>query len=224
MKKGKVLVTAGSTQVMIDQVRSIGNIFRGRTGTAIASYFARLGHEVTLLTSSPKLSTPMDHLRVDGFSTFNELAMKMEVEVRDGNYDAIIHSAAVSDYWVSGVYRLEPNGGLEPLDSSKKISSTLPRLYLEMTQTPKLVDYVREKWGFDGYLVKFKLEVGIMDEELLAIAKNSRVASHANLMVANCLEWSDSYAYVLGENLEPIKVDRSEIASIVEASFMEGRV
>ena len=36
----RVLVTAGSTNVMVDKVRSISNIFKGRTGAEIAKYFA----------------------------------------------------------------------------------------------------------------------------------------------------------------------------------------
>ena len=52
----KVLVTAGATMSPIDKVRAITNIFKGRTGTAIAKYFAKSRrHDVTLITSSPGL-------------------------------------------------------------------------------------------------------------------------------------------------------------------------
>jgi phosphopantothenoylcysteine synthetase/decarboxylase len=39
----RVLVTAGNTSVPIEKVRSIGNIFSGRTGTRIAEYFVSRG-------------------------------------------------------------------------------------------------------------------------------------------------------------------------------------
>ena len=42
-----ILVTAGNTQVFIDQVRCITNIFTGRTGAAIAVEAYRRGHSVT---------------------------------------------------------------------------------------------------------------------------------------------------------------------------------
>jgi hypothetical protein len=48
--------------------------------------------------------------------------------------------------------------------------------------------------GFRGLLVKFKLEVGIREEQLLAIAEASRTHSEADLMVANTLEGASEWA------------------------------
>jgi len=189
----KVLVTAGSTQVPIDQVRSIGNIFKGRTGLAIAQYFADKGAEVTLLTSGKHSS---ELIYIHEYRTFDELAQRMEFFVRYGKFDAIIHSAAVSDYRVSRI--LDEN--LQDIDAGKKISSAHPKIFLEMTPTIKLIDQIRAPWGFRGKLVKFKLQVGITDEELLAIARESLAVSGADLIVANCLEWARQRAYVLGAN------------------------
>ncbi|MDO8669491.1 MAG: phosphopantothenoylcysteine decarboxylase [Candidatus Buchananbacteria bacterium] len=208
----KVLVTAGSTEVPIDKVRVISNIFGGRTGTAIAEYFFSQGDEVTLITSNPSLVKVLDSkLKVISFRTYDQLLESMSLEIITNNFDVIIHSAAVSDYYVSDVYVMGPDGSLVLVDKSKKISSAHSSLFLEMKPTLKIIDLIRKIWGFSGRLVKFKLEVGISDEELIAIAQKSREASEADLIVANCLEWSDRYAYIISES-GSIRVSRKGLA------------
>ena len=59
---------------------------------------------------------------------------------------------------------------------------------------PKLIDRFRRPWGFSGILVKFKLEVGISEQDLLKIAEESRQASAADLMVANTLDGAAQWA------------------------------
>jgi len=226
----KILVTAGATQTPIDQVRAITNIFKGKTGTHIALELALQGnpkplYEVTLLTSNPdRVYNTQANLRVLPYHTFDDLAELMELEITTGGYDVIIHSAAVSDYKVSEVLapiqrQVEETYGVEhqhlivtPLDASTKIPGSYDRMYLELTPTFKIVDKIRSEWGFKGTLVKFKLQVGISDEELLTIARKSRATSDADLIVANCLEWSKDYAYVIGRDGAAEKVTRDGIA------------
>jgi len=235
-----VLITAGSTMTMIDQVRGLTNIFHGTTGRKIAEFLAP-HHQVTLVTSgSPKLidrnfelidswepwerhglrhsrgfgfgcSVDDVHMKVICFRTFDELAQIMEQEIRTGEYDVIIHSAAVSDFQVESVWKEKNNGRLEQIDASTKISSSHPELYLKLVPTFKIIDKIRSEWGFAGKLVKFKLQVGMADEELIAIAKRSRQTSEADLIVANCLEWSHDYAYIINANDEVVKVTREEL-------------
>lgn len=219
-----ILVTAGNTMVPIDQVRAITNIFHGRTGTNIANYFAGQGNDVALLTSNPKLAQPSlensglsdseimvvkmlrrlkrpkkNSLKVLPYKTFNDLKTLMADQITSSHFDVVIHSAAVSDYQVTGVC-VEKATGLERIDSSKKISSEFEKLYLEMSKTEKLVDLIRPEWGFKRILVKFKLQVGISDEELIKIATKSMEDSQADFIVANCLEWSRDYAYIISSD------------------------
>lgn len=244
----KILVTAGATQTPIDQVRAITNIFKGKTGTNIAtelmymnqegqpSWSPKALHEVTLLTSNPDLMTnPQTNLRVIPYRTFDDLAALMEEEIRHGcpggAYDVIIHSAAVSDYKVAKVLVPEERSVgwtydveyqhliLTPLDASKKISGSHDHMYLELAPTFKIVDKIRTEWGFTGFLVKFKLQVGITDEKLLDIARKSRDTSDADLIVANCLEWAKEYAYVVGRDGLAEKVTRGLIGSAIMQRF-----
>jgi len=210
-EKMKVLVTAGNTAVPIDQVRSITNIFRGRTGTIIANYFAIQGAEVILLTSNPELAAEMGvkNIRIIPYKTFDDLAREMEsVITAKERPDIVIHSAAVSDFKVAGVFIKDNNDRLVLVDATKKVSSGYPELFLKMVPTEKLVDLIRPCWGFNGLLVKFKLEVGISDEALQEIARKSRKSSDADLIVANCLEWANNHAYIIGSDDKAVYVSR----------------
>ncbi len=200
----RILVTAGNTQVQIDKVRAITNIFTGRTGGRISVAAHIAGHDVTLLTSHPEVIADMgpvpqgERWKLERYRTFDELEELLDRHVQTGGYDVIIHVAAVSDYRSAGVYRWEA-GTAEPtlLDRSiGKIKSDQPELWLRLVRTPKLIDRMRVDWGFTGVLVKFKLEVGLDDPDLLAIAEKSRQQSQAQLMVANTLEGADAWAYL----------------------------
>ena len=233
----KILVTAGNTRVMIDRVRCITNIFTGRTGAAIARHACARGHAVTLLTSHPEEPTGPSELlgQVDAMSwtvkpyrTFDDLQQLMETELSQGSYDALIHCAAVSDYRPTSVYspasdtRFDVNSGRWQTSASMpavlvdrtadKVKSDEPELWLRLTRTPKLVDRVRSDWLFRGILVKFKLEIGITDAELLAVAERSRRQSGADLMVANTLEGMRAWAYLgpVKENYQ--RITRRELA------------
>lgn len=216
-----ILVTAGSTVVHIDQVRVISNIFRGKTGTAIARHCIDAGDSVTLVTSNPCLAKPFaKNLRVVPYKTYDDLAHIMENEVRSTTYDAIIHSAAVSDYAAAKVFAKEKGGKLVPLHASAKVSSSHESLYLELIPTAKLVDQIRKPWGFKGILVKFKLEVGISEERLLDIAKKSRTASDADFIVANNLEWATSHAFIIDRKNNTKKISRRMLAAEIRRRLM----
>ena len=203
MTKNKtVLVTAGNTYVPIDKVRGITNIFRGRTGTAIAEYFTKQGMNVILLTSSPELAEPnCAGLEIVKFRTYDDLYLNMKELVCGGQLDIIIHSAAVSDYKVDGLFRMNDRA-MEAVDNSGKFSSSYPELWMKMVPTEKIIDLIREPWGFEGVLVKFKLQVGMDEEELLKIARESLQQSKADLIVANTLEKSKEWALVVESKSE----------------------
>jgi phosphopantothenate-cysteine ligase/phosphopantothenoylcysteine decarboxylase/phosphopantothenate--cysteine ligase len=198
-----ILVTAGNTQAMIDQVRCITNVFSGRTGARIALAAHDRGHRVTLLTSRPGVVADLPHAReltppgwdLQSYRTFEDLDAAMARRIRSGAFDAVVHSAAVSDYFVAGTYTRD---GDEYVDvSADKVKGSYPELWLRLTPAPKLIDKVRREWAFTGRLVKFKLEVGVSEAELRSIAERSRLQSAADLLVANTLEGMQEWALVI---------------------------
>lgn len=227
----KILITAGSTKVMIDQVRCISNIFKGSTGSEIAREAFYNGYDVTLVTSNPKYfgseyfsSDDISGINVVPYNTYDDLLNTSEQLIKDNNFDIIVWSAAISDFRVDGTYWIEneiysgtingDSGSRQILygkiDSSAKIASNHDSLYLKLVPTEKIIDKIREPWGFKGKLVKFKLQVNISDDKLIDIAKKSCSASKADLIVANCLEWSKERAYIIS-NSSVINVTRQEL-------------
>lgn len=216
----KILVTAGNTMVPIDQVRAITNVFSGRTGADLALHAQNRGHDVTLLSSHPEVVAPLqregqsleERWSCQKYRTFDDLRQQMAQLIPNNNLDVIIHCAAVSDYQSAGVHAPDEATKFDPkklqwtTSSGKppqmvdraagKVKSNEPELWIRLVRTPKLVDLIRTEWDFRGLLVKFKLEVGITEEELLEIAERSRQHSNADLMVANTLEGASTWAYV----------------------------
>jgi phosphopantothenate---cysteine ligase (CTP) len=213
-----ILVTAGNTQVAIDQVRCLTNIFTGRTGAGIALESCKRGHRVTLVTSHPETLAEReapaewrDRGTTIAYRTFEDLEGTMAESIAARPWDAIIHAAAVSDYRAAGVFAPTPgtrfddvraiwtSAGHPPalLDrTAAKIRSDEPELWLRLARAPKLIDRIRDDWGFRGLLVKFKLEVSVTDAQLLEVAERSRRHSRADWMVANTLEGAGEWAYL----------------------------
>lgn len=226
-----ILATAGNTLVPIDRVRCITNVFTGKTGASIARCAWERGHRVTLLTSHPEAVEDRPHSErwaMLRYRTFDDLQNLMRDRVMGGELDAVIHCAAVSDYLAGGIYapaegthfhvesgRWESDGTLGPamIDrAAAKVKSDEPELWLRLVRAPKLINRVRRDWDFRGLLVKFKLEAGIRDEQLLSIAEASRMHSAADLMVANTVEGAGAYAFIGPLNGQYQCVPRRELA------------
>jgi phosphopantothenate---cysteine ligase (CTP) len=244
-----ILVTAGNTQTPLDRVRCITNIFSGRTGAQIATRAFDRGHSVVLLTSHPEVldSIPTSRerttpeWRVRTYRTFDDLDAAMSEEISGNRVEVVIHAAAVSDYRAAGVFSLAPGTTFDSTEltwdvvgerprlldaATGKVKSSHPELWLRLVPTPKLVDKIRPAWGFTGILVKFKLEVGLTETELLEVAERARVHSGADLMSANTLEGMHDWAIIGAGANGYRKVTRSQLADqlldAVEASMVHG--
>jgi phosphopantothenoylcysteine synthetase/decarboxylase len=226
----RIFVTAGNTQVSIDRVRCITNIFTGRTGAAIALEAYRRGHQVTLVTSHPETIevAQRDEQRWQccGYRSFEDLEGLMDHHIARLMQDAVVHCAAVSDYRAAGIFAPSPGTRFHADDltwqddqktpalidrSAGKVKSDESELWLRLVRAPKLVDKIRKEWNYRGLLVKFKLEVGLSDGDLLAIAEKSRRQSNADWMVANTLEGAADWAF-LGDARGYKQVTRAGLA------------
>ena len=231
----KILVTAGNTQTTVDRVRCITNIFSGRTGAQVAAKAFDRGNTVVLLSSHQEVldSIPFSRVRtspewrVRNYRTFDDLDAAMGEEITRNHFDVVIHAAAVSDYSVAGIFSLAPGTSFESTEltwedvgerprlvdaSTGKVKSSYPELWLRLVPTPKLVDKIRPVWGFRGILVKFKLEVGMSDTDLLELAERARLHSGADLMTANTLEGMHDWAFIGAGANGFRKVNRSELS------------
>jgi phosphopantothenoylcysteine synthetase/decarboxylase len=117
----KVLITSGGTEEKIDGVRSLTNFSTGRTGAVIADYFADRGAEVTLLHAEKAVLPLSRQIARIKFLTFNDLDKAIKGLLSQISFDAVIHTAAVSDfsvdYLIVNGQRFEP--GVGKIDSGR---------------------------------------------------------------------------------------------------------
>lgn len=193
----RFLVTAGNTREMIDRVRDWGNVFTGNTGFAIAKAVAAHG-EVDLLTSNAVHAAEAADagIRATVFRSHANLNAMLQERVTPDAYAAIFMTAAVADYRPAGAFAVVDR--VTHADDSEtwtvknagagKVKSDYPLVAFLGERTEKLIDRFRRDWGHRGLLVKFKLEVGLDKDALLAVAEKSRRASGADYLVANTLD------------------------------------
>jgi phosphopantothenoylcysteine decarboxylase/phosphopantothenate--cysteine ligase len=121
----RILLTSGATREPIDTVRFLSNISTGRTGALLSDALAARGHAVTLLRGEAAVR-PSPAVASHAFSSTADLQSQLRRLLGTGNFDAVIHAAAVSDYRPS-----ETHDG--------KMSSYAPELTIRLVPTPKLL-------------------------------------------------------------------------------------
>ena len=88
MKK-KVLITAGSTWVKVDEVRILTNRFTGRTGIELARALKKAGCDVTLLVNTHCVSKELAGLKTVNFFYYDEFKDKVVSLLKKERFDAI---------------------------------------------------------------------------------------------------------------------------------------
>jgi phosphopantothenoylcysteine decarboxylase/phosphopantothenate--cysteine ligase len=152
--KGKrILITAGGTREPIDSVRYIGNSSSGQTASSLADDLTSSGHRVTWLGARGAAQPAL----VDGivqYSSFSGLESRLKELLATGEYDVVIHAAAVSDFSVAAVKTGE--GRELNIDSGKLSSGS--NLVLHLKRNPKLLDSLKVWSGKPGLrVIGFKL-------------------------------------------------------------------
>lgn len=214
----RFLITAGATSVAIDSARKITNLAKGVTGHTLALEAAKRGHQVCLLTSNSHLTITQQNIESILFDTFDDLFSLLEKETCKNIYDAIIMTAAVSDYGCEGIFQTPDFNTPVSTSGNEKLSGSHLELWLKLKPLPKLIDQFRTTWNFKGALVKFKLEANIDEQKLLQIAEQSRMHSNADLMVANRIEDASIKAWIGPINSNYQCVSRENLpASLLDA-------
>ena len=172
-KNIQVLITAGGTSEPIDDIRVITNRSTGKTASVLADYLVESGFDVTFMHSENSLK-PRNPTQMVAFTTFNDLQHKLESELKNSNYDWVIHTAAVSDYSV------QPTEG--------KISSDAEEVTLKLKRNPKLIEQIK-KISPKTKLVGFKLTSTANAKTIEEKVEKLFSKAHCDLVVQN--DWSD---------------------------------
>lgn len=158
----RILITSGATREPIDTVRFLSNVSTGRTGALLADALASRGHTVTLLHGEAAVR-PSPAVSAQAFSSTADLQSQLRRLLGTGDFDAVIHAAAVSDYRPS-----ETHEG--------KMSSYAPELTIRLVPTPKLLPELKSYAPRPVRVIGFKLTAGA-DAEARAIAVSKLFAA-----------------------------------------------
>ncbi len=183
LPRKKILLTGGGTKEPIDSVRSLTNSSTGKTATRLATLLAKRGHHVTLLRADSSAYQEKQGYTVHSFTTYDDLAALLQKEAQEGNYDCIVHAAAVGDFAIQSIH----NGDkVLSLGEQEKIDSTAS-LSIALSPRSKLINQIRSKWGFKGCLIAFKLTVGADAELIQQKVQKLFSDAHASYVVHNDL-------------------------------------
>lgn len=158
-----ILVTAGSSQEPIDNVRSICNFSTGKTGAFISDYLFSQKHNVTLITSVSAIKPQNTNIKILEYKTFNDLHNILKNECNKQIYQVIIHAAAVSDY--SPEFIEINNQKYKPFELSKIPSEENIIIYLK--KNPKLLNFIKQWSSCNVKLFAFKLTSNANNKERL---------------------------------------------------------
>jgi len=186
----KVLVTSGATREPIDSVRFISNLSSGRTGAAICDALVARGLDVTHVHGVDS-AVSIRVGRREAFTDHASLDSILRRLLRDSDYGAVVHAAAVGDFAVAGTL---PDGKIE---SGQELT-------VQLQPTQKIIDRIR---GYasdhDLLLVGFKLT---HDPDAAAQARAARELlkrSRARFVVQNdvsTLAEGDEHVFFVHEN------------------------
>lgn len=212
-----ILITAGGTFEPIDHVRAITNHSTGRLGKEIATAFLQAGHTVTYITTATALKLDENPLLSTQYiETAQDLQLLFQHLFEKNQYDAIIHSMAVSDFTLEMTlseeqlladlaknlhekqaqlhtiddYKIAMHRAIQSLATqttqAKKISSSTEHLLLFLKKNPKIIAMIRQAQP-QATIVGFKLLVDVSEAQLLETAQQTLRNNQCDFILANDL-------------------------------------
>ncbi len=169
----RILVTSGATREPIDEVRFVSNISSGATGAALADALHALGHDVALLHGEGAVKPEHVHDR-DKFGSCLDLIQKLQRHLTVGAFDAVIMTAAVSDY--------RPDRMIDG-----KIRSDADELVVHLVRNPKILPQLKDMSPRPLRVVGFKFTVGASPEAARAAVAAQWAAGGVDATVHNDL-------------------------------------
>lgn len=190
----RCLVTCGPTYEPLDEVRRLTNFSTGKLGTELANFLTDRGHSVTLLKGF--YSTWQKPCRAQaeiGFNTTENLALRLQ-EMAHEKWDAVFHSAAVSDFRFGRVFLRQAAGDLEEVRSGK-FGTRFGPLLAELLPTPKVIASLRRMFGA-ARLFGWKFEVQGGQEHALELGRLQISENQTDYCVVNGPAYGTGYGIV----------------------------
>lgn len=179
----KILITSGGTREYIDDIRVVTNISSGALGAKIAESFYAAGCQVFFVHAKHSVQPIVmegisDSSRIASFPVISaqDLHDTMKTLLTAFKIDAVIHSAAVSDF------TFKHRGAVKLSSSSTK--DFIEYMRQTITKTPKIISKVK-KWSPKSVLVGFKFTVDKGEDELAQIAAKMGNKAGCDFVIAN---------------------------------------
>jgi len=167
----RVLITAGPTLEHIDPVRVMTNKSSGKMGVAVAREALNRGADVALVYGAGTALPPSD-AKVIPVETTEEMLDAVVSELKSKKYDVVVAAAAAADW--------RPEKSFD----YKVPTSDVSELSVRLRPTEKIIDAVR-KVNADAFLVPFKAEYDLSDEEMVERGYRRLVEAEADMIVVN---------------------------------------
>ena len=201
----KIAVIGGSGVEHIDDIRVITNLATGRTALEIAKLTYILGGDVVLYAGTMHVEIP-DYIPTKKFSSLNELLALAE-EMKSA--DIIFVPAALPDYMPS-----------EKFDGKIKKDS----FSIHFVRTKRFLEKIREI-NPSAFIVGFKAEYSVREEDLISSAKELMEKYSLNLVVANDFRFVDeekTKCFVVSkDSVEKFEGGKKELAKLLVEKAMK---
>lgn len=197
LKNKKILVTGGPTWVAIDSVRILSNISSGEMSHLICDNLVKNKAKVTLIQGQVSNLYQNKKVTIKKFTYFDELSKLLKQELKNTDYDCVIHAAAVSDFKLDKSFKT-------------KLSSDNKELNLRLVPTKKIINDIKTI-SRKSFLVGFKLENNFTKKTLVEETKGLFNSARCDLVVANSLNKGKYLGYILDKDQDVlVKVDSKE--------------
>ncbi|MDR0614755.1 MAG: phosphopantothenate--cysteine ligase [Lactobacillales bacterium] len=244
----RILITAGGTTEAIDSVRGITNHSTGKLGVSIADYFAQQNSYVEFITSTHAMPPPQSsRINTSLITNTEQLLTVLTQQLTTIDFDAVIHSMAVSDYTPALTCSQEEfakkiedrlNQGLSVNEAltiitkssktsaiNKKISSTNKTLITILKSNSKVIQRIK-KLQPQTLLVGFKFLVSVTQSKLLNVARKNMKNAKADFFIANDLteiNENKHHAYLLNKQSDLYReaFTKEEIATLLFKQITE---
>jgi phosphopantothenoylcysteine decarboxylase/phosphopantothenate--cysteine ligase len=167
LKDKNVLISTGATFEAIDAMRGITNRSSGKMGVEIAKEAYRRGANVTLLCGQLHTHVPTVFNRIDVESTqemMDVIAKQIE------STDIYVSAAAISDFKIE--------------DYCENKYPSEDDITIKFARLPKLLESIKQL-NPDTFVVGFKAEAGVSEDELISKAQNRMIKYNTDIMIAN---------------------------------------
>lgn len=170
LKGKKILITAGPTRAYLDAFRYITNPSSGKMGVALAENALNRGAKVTIIYG-PGTAKPPTCAKIVNITSTEDMLQAVKQELSNEKYHIAVLSAAAADY-----------GATDRIN--EKTPSGKDQWTINLKPLPKVVENVK-KIDPNVYLVGFKAEYDLSDDELIQRAYDRMIDSGMDLVVAN---------------------------------------